>query len=90
MELLQYLCWDDGGISWLGGGGVGIWTPLVVTIGNSVGLVRRADAFLDVVGDQRGRDGCWFAFWWDEIVGDILDKQAFPLEIEVSADHWKL
>ena len=95
VELLQYLCWDDCWVSWLGFGVVWEWWTGTISmsigdpVGCSVGVMTVA---IDTVGSfclgsdtafwnpsQRWSDGGVFGIWRGEVVSDVFDKETFSL-----------
>ena len=78
VELLQDIFRNDRGVTRLGLGGVGVRSiTLARAIGRRGRLPIRANTALR--GVQRRSDRCWLSLRRDQIVGDILDKDALAL-----------
>jgi len=74
VELLQDRGGYDSGVAGLSGG--------VVRVGSlvrAVGVPVCADSFLDLLSAEGRCDACGLALRRDEVVGDILDEEAFSL-----------
>jgi hypothetical protein len=103
VELLQDLCWDDSRIAWLcfrvvgvGGLVMTVRNPICNPIGGSVRdtidkalrLAICPDSFLNSLSSQRWSDSSLFSLGWYQVVGDVLDKEAFSLhDSEFPGNH---
>lgn len=94
VELLQDLCWNDGWISGLGFGVIRVWSfmiavrspvvgPVRVTVRKAIGMAIRlaicSDSFLGSLSTQRWSNSGLFSLWRNQVVGDVLDEEAFSL-----------